>query len=71
MPYSQKSKFEHHRQRPPKLFKQSSFRTVPISHVPHRIKYPKGAKAVVGELKSPKKGQRKYQTQTILIPKRK
>ena len=70
MPYSKKSKFEHHRKKSPGRFVKTSFRNVPISHVPHKKKYPKGTRAIVGKLKKPKKGQRKYQTQSILIPKK-
>ncbi len=69
MPYSDKSKYEHHRKRKPSDFVQSSFRNVPISHVPHRKKYPVRTRAIVGKLKHPSKGK-KYATQSILIPKR-
>jgi hypothetical protein len=66
MPYSKKAKYEHHRKKPPSKFIKSSFRNVPISHVSHRKKYPRGTRAIVGKLKSGK-----YATQSILIPKKK
>ncbi len=66
MPYSEKAKYEHHRKRPPGRFIQTSFRNVPVSHVPHRKKYPTGTRAIVGKLKATKKNA----TQSILIPKR-
>ncbi len=77
MPYSQKAKYEHNRQQPPSRFVKDTIKTVPISHArtptgqEYRKKFPKGTKAVVGEVKKPKKGQRKNQTQSILIPKKK
>lgn len=76
MPYSKKSKFKHVRQKPPSKFVKASIRTVPISHATtptgkHYKDYPKGTKAIVGKVKERKKGQRKYQTQSILVPKKK
>lgn len=65
MPYK-KSKYTHHRRRDPQKFKMESFRTVPISHVPHTKKYPRGTKAIVGKLKTGF-----WKTQSVLIPKRK
>lgn len=67
MPYSRKAKFTHHRRKDPSEFKKGSFRNVPISHVPHTKKYPRGTRAVVGRLKVTDKGA----TQSILVPKRK
>lgn len=74
MPYK-KSKYKHKRQKPPSKFK-GKFETVPISHATTPtgkayIGYPKGTKAIVGQIKDRKKGQRKWQTQSILIPKKK
>lgn len=62
-----KAKYTHHRRREPDEFKSGSFRTVPISHVPHIKRYPAGTKAIVGKLKETNKSA----TQSILIPKRK
>lgn len=67
MPHSKKSEYEHHRKRDPGEFKKGTFRTVPVSHVPHRKRYPKGTKAVVGRSKK----DNKFKTQSILIPKKK
>jgi len=67
MPYSSKAKYTHDRRKDPDEFKPRSFRTLPISHVPHTKKYPRGTKAVVGTLKATGKGA----TQSILVPKRK
>lgn len=70
------SKYEHDRQQPPSRFVKDTIRTVPISHATtptgqkYKRKFPKGTKAVVGEVKNRKEGQRKYQTQSILIPKK-
>lgn len=77
MPYSNKAQYIHDRQQPPKRFVKGTFRTVPVSHArtptgrEFERDFPKGTKAVVGKVKKPKAGQRKNQTQTILIPKRK
>lgn len=76
MPYSSKSRYKHERQQPPSRFEKNSMRTVPISHATtptgreYERKFPKGTKAVVGKVKNPKEGQRKNQTQSILIPKK-
>ena len=77
MSYSAKSKYTHNRQLPPSKFIKESFRTVPISNAKtptgqdYKKKFPKGTKAIVGTVKHPEKGQRKNQTQSILIPKKK
>jgi hypothetical protein len=76
MPYK-KANYIHKRQQPPSKFKSETFRTVPISHArtptgqEFKRKFPKGTKAIVGQVKKPTKNQRKSQTQSILIPKRK
>ena len=67
MPYSKKAKYTHHRQKPPEMCEDLSIRTVPISHVKHRKKYPKGTKAIVCKSVATGKGI----TQSILIPKKK
>lgn len=66
--YSHKSKYEHHRQLPPRLFEKKTIRTVPLSHTPYHGKkfHIKGAEAIVGKLKR----SHKYATQSILTPKR-
>jgi len=73
MPYSRKAKYYHKRQKSPKKFVRTSFKTVPFHHTKYSgKKYKKwhrkgsGAKAVVGKLK--KSG--KWGTQSILIPKK-
>ena len=64
MPYSKKAKFLHKRQRNPEQF--DKFYTVPISHVPHRKKYPKGTEAIIGHLIGDG-----WKTQSILVLKKK
>lgn len=59
------TKYIHHRRRKPTEFVKTSFRTVPISHVPTRKRWKKGSKAVVGKLR--KTG--KWATQSILEKK--
>mgnify|MGYP000592534846 CR=1 FL=1 len=69
MPYK-KSKYRHYRQRNPKEFYKSSFRTVPLSHARYKgkkFKRYKNAKAIVGKYKKDKK----WKIQSILIPKKK
>lgn len=75
MPYK-KSKYKHERQKPPSKFVKSSFETVPIKHATTPTGkaykgYPKGTKAIVGRVKEKRKGQRAWQTQSILVPKTK
>jgi hypothetical protein len=79
MPYSKDAKYKHNRQKPPKNFIKSTLRTVPLDHSDYSGKKfdKKGAKAIVGILKTNyrkprKKGgkPRKYAIQSILIPKR-
>ncbi len=76
MPYSPKAKYKHNRQQPPSKFVKGTIRTVPISHArtptgrEYERDFPKGTKAIVGKVKHPKEGQRKNQTQSILIPKK-
>lgn len=54
---------------------EGTLRTVPISHAStptgkeFKRKFPKGTKAIVGKVNHPKEGQKKNQTQSILIPK--
>lgn len=74
IPFGKKAGFLHKRQKNPKLFQKSTFKTVPLSHAGYSgEKYKKwnerdsGAKAIVGTLKkSNKRG-----IQSILIPKNK
>lgn len=66
MPYSKKAKYTHHRRAPPKEFKKGTLRTVPVSHVKTKKKYPEGTKAIRGERK--KTGR--WGTQSILVPKK-
>jgi hypothetical protein len=79
VPYSKDSKYKHNRQKNPKQFDKSSFKTVPLSHTTYKgKKYDKpGAKAIVGKLKVKfrkpvKKGgkPRKWGIQSILILKK-
>lgn len=76
MPYSSKAKYIHDRQQSPKNFVKGTIRTIPITHArtptgrEYERDFPKGTKAVVGKVKHPKEGQRKNQTQSILIPKK-
>lgn len=78
MPYSEKAKFKHNRQKPPKRFIKSTLKTVPLNHTTYSgTKFNvSGAKAVVGKLKPQfrKKGKSgksvKYAIQSILTPKR-
>lgn len=75
MPYK-KSHYKHKRQKPPSKFVKSSFETVPITHATTPTGrsykgYPEGTKAIVGRIKDRKKGQMKWQTQSILVPKKK
>lgn len=77
MPYK-KAKYMHKRQQSPNRFVAGKFRTVPISHATtptgkkYKRRYPVGTEAVVGQLKLMyrKRYQRKYQTQSILIPRK-
>jgi len=79
MPYSKKAKYEHHRQKSPKMFERSTLKTVKLSHTEYSgKKYKKlGAKAVVGRLKKKyrkpvKRGgkPRAWGVQSILVPKK-
>jgi hypothetical protein len=78
MVYSKKSMYKHMRQQPPSRFVKSTLRTVKASHATtptgekYKRKFKVGDKAIVGKVKPHlrKKGQRKYQTQSILIKKR-
>lgn len=72
MPYSKKAKYTHNRQKSPKLFISSSFKTVPLNHTDYRgqkfARYMYSgtpAKAIVGKLKS----SGDWAIQSILIPK--
>jgi DNA-binding HxlR family transcriptional regulator len=56
-------KYKRWRQKDPKLFIKTSFRTVPLDHTEYRGK--KKGKAVVGKLKKTKK----WATQSILEEK--
>lgn len=75
MPYSEKSKYKHHRQRPPDQFEKSTFKTVPVSHSNYtgtKFKV-KGAEAIVGRLKKQfrpktKKNNKVWAVQSFLIP---
>jgi hypothetical protein len=78
MPYSEKAKYKHNRQKPPKQFNKKTLKTVPLSHTTYagtKFKV-KGAKAVVGKLKPQfrKKGRSgkptKWAIQSILIPRK-
>ena len=64
MPYSEKAKYIHHRQKDPRGFFKSSFRTVPLIHTDYKGKKFKrlGNKAVVGLHKI----SRKWEIQSIL-----
>lgn len=79
MPYSEKAKYRHNRQKPPSRFDKSTLKTVPLSHTDYRGKKFKkpGAKAIVGVLKKKyrkpaKRGgkPRAWGIQSILIPKK-
>jgi len=68
MPYSSRAEYRRFRQKSPKSFRRSSFRTVPLSHTDYgggKFRVP-GAKAVVGY----NEYTGRWETQTILIPKR-
>lgn len=69
MPFKH-SKYDRDRREKPSEFVKRSFRTVPISHVPHKKRYPKGTKAIVGKWKNEKAHKRAYGTQSVLIPKK-
>jgi hypothetical protein len=71
MPYSKKSAYKHNRQKPPRRFIKSTFKTVPLSHTEYSGKKfkVKGAKAIVGKLKNKKHNA--WKIQSILIPKKK
>jgi hypothetical protein len=78
MPYSEKAKYKHNRQKAPKQFDKSTLKTVPLSHTDYKgKKFDKpGAKAIVGKLKvkyrkPARRGgkPRAWKIQSILIPK--
>ena len=84
MPDKPTKQFKHERQLSPDLFKKGTFRTVKPTHAPERKirekKFPKGTKVVAGKLRKPRKirekkrgrvqlVEKKYATQSILIPK--
>lgn len=73
IPYSEKAKYKHYRQRQVNLFKKDSFKTVPLNHTKYNGKKFEAfnvsgtkALAVIGTYKTGKKGV----IQSILIPKK-
>jgi hypothetical protein len=84
MPDKPTKKYVRERRLPPELFQKETFRTVKPTHAPEKKirerRWPKGTKVVAGKLKKPRKirekkrgvmrlVEKKYATQTVLIPK--
>ena len=67
MPYSERSNYEHHRQKPPGKFDPKTFRNVPLSHTKYRgKKHPDPCtRAIVGK----ENETDEWEIQSILDPK--
>lgn len=77
MPYSDKAKYKHNRQKPPSHFSKSTFKTVPVENTSYTGKKfkKKGTVAIVGRLKKEyrpetKKDKKVWAVQSFLVPKK-